>query len=99
MAQTVATFTDVLKEVWTSDRLEKQFYDENPFLDRIQRTNKYTVGKQAQVPLHVGRSGGESARPAAGGALNTADRQRVDQATYTIPQHWFQVDIEAATMA
>lgn len=99
MAQTVATFTDVLKEVWTSDRLEKQFYDELPFLNRIERTNKYTIGKQAQVPLHVGRSGGESTRPAAGGALNTADRQRVDQAVYTIPQHWFQVDIQAAAMA
>jgi hypothetical protein len=99
MAQTVATFTDVLKEVWTSDRLEKQFYSETPFLDRIERTNKYTIGKQAQVPLHVGRSGGESTRPAAGGALNTADRQRVDTAVYTIPQHWFQVDIQAATMA
>jgi hypothetical protein len=99
MAQTVASFTDVLKEVWTSDRLEKQFYDELPFLNRVERTNKYTIGKQAQVPLHVGRSGGESTRPAAGGALNTADRQRVDQAVYTIPQHWFQVDLQASAMA
>jgi hypothetical protein len=99
LAQTVANLADVMKEVWTSDRLEKQFYDENPFLDRIEKTDRFTIGKQAQVPIHKGRSGGYTVTPAAGStALNAADEQKVDQAAYTIPYHWFQIRLEAAAL-
>jgi hypothetical protein len=94
MAQTVANFTDVLKEVWTQDRLERQFYDENPFLDRLEKTNKYTIGKQAQVPIHKGRAGGTSIFSSAGGTLNAADEQKVDQASYTLSYNWQRVDLQ-----
>lgn len=98
MAQTVANFADVMKEVWTSDRLEKQFYDENPLLDRLTRTNKFTIGKQAQVPVHKGRSGGYSVKSSAGGTLNAADEQKVDTAIYTLSYHWFQISIETGAL-
>lgn len=92
--QTVSGLTDVLKEVWTSDRLEKQFYDETPWLSRLERTSKYTIGKQAMVPIHKGRSGATTIRTSAGGALNPLDAQRVDNANYTLSYLWQRVGVE-----
>jgi hypothetical protein len=99
MAQTVANLTDVLKESWTSDVLEKQFYDENPFLDRVEKFEATTIGEKAIVPIHKGRSGGYTSVAAAGGSLNAADEQKVDSAEYTLVYHWFQVNLEAAALA
>lgn len=98
MAQTVANLADVMKEVWSSDRLEKQFYDENPLLDRFERKKFPTIGKQVQVPIHKGRSGGYSVKSAAGGTLNAADEQKVDQALYTLSYHYQQVSIETGAL-
>ena len=99
MAQTVSNLTDVLKEAWTSDRLEKQFYDENPILDRFSKFAATTIGEKAIVPIHNGRSGGYTSANAAGGSLNDAGQQEVDAAEYTTVYHWFQVQIEAAALA
>lgn len=98
MAQTVANLTDVLKEAWTSDRLEKQFYDENPFLERIEKYQATMIGEHALVPIHKGRSGGYTSTGSAGGTLNPADEQKVDQALYTLVYHWFQVDLETGAL-
>jgi hypothetical protein len=102
MAQTVSNLTDVLKEVWTSDRLEKQFYDENPFLDALTKgsfeTSKSRIGEKAIVPIHKGRSGGYTSTSSAGGALNPADEQKVDAAEYTLVYHWFQIAIETGAL-
>lgn len=98
MAQTVANLTDVLKEAWTSDRLEKQFYDENPFLERIEKYPATMIGEHALVPIHKGRSGGYTSTNAAGGALNAADAQKVDQALYTLVYHWFQIDLQVGAL-
>jgi len=102
MAQTVSNLTDVLKEAWTSDRLEKQFYDENPFLDALTKgsfeTTKSRIGEKAIVPVHKGRSGGYTSTSSAGGALNPADEQKVDAAEYTLVYHWFQTAIETGAL-
>lgn len=98
MAQTVANLTDVLKEAWTSERLEKQFYDENPFLDRIEKQQASMIGEKAIVPIHKGRSGGYTSTNAAGGSLNAADEQKVDSAEYTLIYHWFQVELETGAL-
>jgi hypothetical protein len=102
MAQTVAGLADVLKEAWTSDRLEKQFYDENPFLDALTKgsyeTKKSKIGEKAIVPIHKGRSGGYTSVSSAGGALNPADEQKVDAAEYTLVYHWFQIAIETGVI-
>jgi hypothetical protein len=102
MAQTVANLTDVLKEAWTSERLEKQFLDEFPFLDKITRTaaevSKTKIGEKAIVPIHKGRSGGYTSTNAAGGSLNAADEQKVDAAEYTLIYHWFQTAIETGAL-
>ena len=99
MAQTVANLTDVLKEAWTSDRLEKQFYDDNPFLSRVESFEASTIGEKAIVPIHANRSGGYTSTNAAGGSLNPADEQKVDSAEYTLVYHWFQVQLETAALA
>lgn len=98
MAQTVSNLTSILKEVWTSDRLQKQFYNENPFLERVEKFKGTMIGKQAQVPVHGGRSGGYTSTDSAGGNLNSAGQQEVDQAYYTLVYHWFQVSIQTGAL-
>lgn len=96
--QTVSNLADVMKECFPSDRLEKQFYDEQRFLNRIKKTSKFTHGKKAVVPLHKGRSGGSSVRSSAGGTLNGADKQKVDRAEWTVPYNYQEVEIEVAAI-
>jgi hypothetical protein len=98
MAQTVSNLTSVLKDAWTSERLAKQFYNENPVLSRMQELQATTIGLQAQVPIHKSRNGGYTSVAAAGGSLNTAGQQAVDQASYTLIFHWLSTQIEAAAI-
>ena len=63
MAETVANLLDLLKETWTDDRLNRQFYSKTSWLDRVEKTNKYTIGRQAQVPVEPSELG----RPVPGG--------------------------------
>jgi hypothetical protein len=95
MAADYSVYEDVLREVWTQDRLEKQFYDQNILLDQIEKTSKYKVGKVAKVPVHLDRSGGYTIVPEAGSAsLNAADNQKVGVAEFKHTRHWFQVEID-----
>lgn len=98
MAQTVANLASVLKDAWTSQRVQKQFYDENPILEKIKNVEGTMIGAQAQVPIHSGRSGGYTSTNAAGGSLNAAGNQVTAQAVYTLVYHWFQVAIETAAL-
>src|SRR5690606_2880124 len=98
MAESVANLFDLLKEVWTQDRLEKQFYSESRFLDRIEKTSKYTIGRRAQVPIESSLPGGYTVHAAAGGSLNPADHLHVDRADYELTYHWQQVEIEAGAL-
>jgi hypothetical protein len=98
MASTVANLSAVLKDAWTSDRLAKQFYDENPLLEWFTQTSPTMIGAQAQVPIHKGRSGGTTSTGPAGGVLNPADNQKVDQALYTVVYLWRQIQLEVAAI-
>lgn len=98
MAQDVSSLQDVMVEVFTSSRLEKQFYNEFRLFDRLQRTSKWTHGKKAVVPIHMGRSGGVTTLSSAGGTLNSADKQRVDRAEYLVPYHYHQIALEIAAI-
>jgi hypothetical protein len=93
-AQTVANLGKVLKEVYTQDNLEKQFYAETPWLDRLEKTDKYTIGRYALVPLHKGRGGSSTTLSAAGGNLNPADAQRVDTGQYAISYNYNPIKVE-----
>ena len=98
MSQTLSNLSDIVRETWTPDRLQKMFYNEFGLLDRIERSNKYTIGNEAKVPLHKGRSGGISIKSAAGGALNGADEQKVDKATYSLSYTYGQIELEMAVL-
>ena len=98
MAQTVSNLSEVMLEVFSQDRLEKQFFNEYRLFDRLKRTSKWTHGRHAAVPIHAGRSGGNTTLSSAGGTLNAADEQKVDKAQYTVPYHYHQVELQIAAI-
>jgi hypothetical protein len=98
MAQDVSSLQDIMQEVFTASRLEKQFYDEFRLFDKLHRTSKWTHGKKAVVPVHAGRSGGVTTLSSAGGTLNAADKQRVDRAEYLVPYHYHQIELQLAAI-
>ncbi len=98
MAQTVANLATVLKDAWTSDRLIKQFLDINPLMDWFMSAHRTMIGAQAQVPLHSQRSGPSTSTSSAGGVLNPAGQQEVDQALYTMVYLWKQIALETGAL-
>ena len=98
MAATLTSLDAALKETWTSDRLEEQLYQDNPLLDELEKTTRYNVGAQAITPLHVGRNGGYTALPAAGGTLNTAGEQKLAQAVWNYTHHHQQIKLQGSAI-
>lgn len=98
MGATLASINGGLKQIWTEDKLEEQIYQGNPFLDEIEKTNRYDVGASAVTPLHVQRNGGYTALPSGGGNLNTAGNQGVAQATWQYAHHHQQVNIQGSAI-
>jgi len=92
--QTAANLANVMKEVWTASELTKQFYNEFPLLDRLEKTDRYTIGDHASVPLHVERAGATTTLGAAGGNLNPISRQSVNKGTYTLTYNWAEIGLE-----
>jgi hypothetical protein len=98
MPTTAANYQDLAKEVWDGDAMVKQFYDENPWLDMIEKKQRVVIGKRAQVPLHTGRAGGTTVLDSAGGFINSADSEDVDRAEYTLSYNYFPVSIEVGAL-
>src|SRR5690349_16686440 len=98
MPTTAANYQSVSKEVWDSDAMVKQFYDENPWLDMIEKRKRVVIGKRAQVPIHKQRAGGTTVLDASGGTINAADSEDVDQAQYTMSYNYFPVSIEVGAL-
>lgn len=98
MATTAAGYQNVAKEVWDGDTMVKQFYDENPWLDAMEKRQRVIIGKRAQVPIHSGRAGGTTILDSAGGTINAADAEDVTQAQFTLSYNYFPVSIEAGAL-
>lgn len=99
MSQNRTAFLAVLKEVWNSEKVEEQIYQDSPLLTSIERIQPNTqIGKKALIAVHTGRNGGYTAvDPATGSSsLNAAGKQGVAQAEYLYTSHWMQVSIETA---
>lgn len=96
----ISAVQDVLKEVWVSDSLESQLFDDNILADWIEDVQEYTdsSGLRASVPLKTGRTGGVSAR-AIGQQLGVADHQRVAKATYDYKNLYLQVQVYGPVIA
>src|SRR3954452_25325554 len=99
MPQTAVSLAQVEKEVWTADRLQKQFEDKNAPLGRIEAVRGVMIGRQAQTPVWTGRSGAFTSVGAAGGNLNPAQQQPVAQALWTLVYNWFQVELDVSAIA
>lgn len=98
MPTTAANYQDLAKEVWDGDTMVKEFYDENPWLDMIVKKQRVVIGKRAQVPIKAGRAGGTTILDSAGGFINPAGAEVVDQAQYTLSYNYFPVGIEVGAL-
>jgi hypothetical protein len=95
MPQTWSTFQAALKETWTDDDFETQFYDNHPLLEDIERTDKHTIGEYANVPLLLTRNGGFTVAGTAGSsALNAAGNVGPAQAQYALAYNYQQVKVD-----
>lgn len=97
---TWAGYQPALKETWGQDDFELQFYDDHPFLEDIERTDKYTIGEYVNLPLETYRNGGFSVTDTAGSAsLNPAGAVGVAQAQYGLAFNYQQVKLDHPAMA
>jgi hypothetical protein len=87
MAATLTAYNAALKRIYPHERLEEQLYQDTPVLSKIEKTERFSIGELARVPLHVSRNGGYTALPAGGGTLNTAGNQGLNKAEYTYTHH------------
>lgn len=99
MAQTAASMASLMKDMWTSAKIQKQFEAENRPLGKFKALKGTMIGTQAQVPIHNNRSGAYTSVGAAGGSLNPALAQQVNQALYTLVYSWFQIELETSALA
>ena len=98
MATSALTIAAAVKDAWTDTELQKQFEDRNSPLSALETVRGTMIGTQAQVPILAGRAGSYTSVGAAGGALNPATGQPVNQAIYTMPYSWFQVELETSAL-
>lgn len=95
---TLAAYNDALKRIYTQDFLEEQLYNENPFLEKIEKTKRFRVGETARVPLHVSRNGGYTTLPDVGGNLNAAGNQGISKAQFNYTNHHQQIAIQGSAI-
>jgi len=96
----IAAVSAVLKEVYPSDELEKQFYDQLALLDWFEETTEYTDvnGEKAVLFLRTGRGGGISAR-AVGEQLAPPDHRRYSNVEYNYTNHYVQIAVNGPVVA
>jgi hypothetical protein len=96
----IVAVQDILKEVWVSDTLESQLYEDTILLDWIENVTEYTDsdGLKATVPLRTGRTGGVSAR-GIGQQLGAASHQAAGKATYNYKNLYLQVQVYGPVVA
>ena len=82
MAATISAWNDALKRVYASDNIVEQLYQENPFLDTLNKQTRYSPGETVRVVIHTQRGGGFTVLPDGGGTLNTAGNQGIAKAEY-----------------
>jgi hypothetical protein len=94
MAATLESLNPTLQRVYAPKNVVEQLYQENPFLAKVKKTNRYTVGEEARVVVHDGRNGGYTALPEGGGTLNEAGQQGFHKAGFKYKNHHIQVAVQ-----
>ncbi|HEX6456236.1 MAG TPA: phage major capsid protein [Solirubrobacterales bacterium] len=89
-----------MREGWTQDQMEDQFYTDDPLLDEIEKRGPTDlIGEYALTPIHTGRAGGVTMVPPTGSRdLNQADSQKVNQAKWKYGRIWNSVEIDTAAV-
>lgn len=99
MAASVSSIDEILKEVWTEQRVAEQLYQDNPILSRVKKLKNSSTGQQAQTAIHTARNEGFSFTSNAGTtALNAATQQGYEQATWNYKHAHQQVAIDGAAI-
>jgi len=94
VASMLETIEPTLKRRYAPENVVEQLFQENSFLAKVKKTNKYTVGEEARTVIHDGRNGGYTALPAGGGTLNEAGEQGYHKAGWKYKNHHIQVAIQ-----
>ena len=94
MAATQTSLEAALDVIWTSRRFKEQLFENNKFLDKLKKTDKYSQGLEAKVPLHTSRNGGFTSLPSGGGTLNDAGNQGYNEANFKLTHHHQQVALQ-----
>lgn len=96
--QTATSMADVLKEGWSSDRLQGQFEDKNLPLGKLESYRGVVLGRQINTPILAGRAGAFTSVGAGGGNLNDPIPQPVTKAFWTMPYSWFQIALDTSAL-
>lgn len=106
MAQTaqpadITAVQDILKEVYTSDTINSQIYDDALLYSQLEKTTEYhdAVGDKAIGFVKVGRNVGVSSRSLNGGTLGAPGRQKVDRWSLDYTATYLQIKILGTTIA
>lgn len=97
----IAAVQDIIKEVWTSDSIESQLYEDLVLHDMIESdVTEFTDsdGLKASVPVKVGRSAGHSAR-AIGEQLGRPSHPTTKKASYNYRFLYLQVQVYGPVVA
>jgi hypothetical protein len=96
----IAAVEEILKEVYVTDVLESQLYEDMVLWDWIEEVTEYTNsdGLSASVPVKTGRSGGVGSR-AIGQRLQPADHQKPSKLQFNYTNHYAQVEIFGPVVA
>jgi hypothetical protein len=94
MAATRSSIETALLRGWRAKQYVEQLYEENRFLDKVKKTDRFLEGEKIRVPLHVSRNGGFTSLPAGGGNLNEAGNQGYNKAEYNLTHHHQQVALQ-----
>lgn len=94
MAATRSSIETALLRGWKTKQYVEQLYEENKFLEKVKKTDRYLEGELIRVPLHVSRNGGFTSLPEGGGSLNEAGNQGYNKAQYNLTHHHQQVALQ-----
>lgn len=98
MASTLETVGPTLKRRYAPENVVEQLFQENPFLAKVKKTDKYTIGEEARTVIHDGRNGGYTTLPEGGGTLNEAGEQGYHKAGWKYKNHHIQVAVQGEAL-
>ncbi len=97
MSQTLTNFDKVLKLDYLGP-IRDQINNTTILMQRLEKNEEDVGGKEAIVPLHIGRNSGVGARPD-GGVLPSAGHQAYDNAKFRCAFNYARIQVSGPTIA